>query len=87
MNKNIHVDLAGAYNSVPLKQLYETLLAYGFPSHLVSCIKSMYTDNTVRIHQGTESKRRISVHTHKQTDQRPPQEEHADQVVCRTLDP
>jgi hypothetical protein len=52
MKKQLHImyiDIAGAYNSVPLERLYETLVAYGFLEKLVNLIRNMYTDNTVSI--------------------------------------
>jgi hypothetical protein len=52
MNKQLHImyiDIAGAYDSVLLERMYETLIVYGFPLSLVNLIKNMYMDNTVSI--------------------------------------
>jgi len=45
--KGIHItyiDIAGAYDSVPLERLYQTLEAYGFPPQTINLIRTMYTE-------------------------------------------
>lgn len=52
MNKQIHItyiNIAGAYDSVPLERMYNTLTVYGFPLNLVNLIRNMYMDNTISI--------------------------------------
>ncbi len=52
LKKELHVtyiDLARAYDSIPLEGLYETLSEYGFPEKVVQLIKTMYKDNEVSI--------------------------------------
>jgi hypothetical protein len=52
MDKEIHImyiDLVGAYDSVPLDRMYETLHVYGFLDQIVNLIRTMYKNNMVSI--------------------------------------
>ena len=51
-NKEIHViyiDIKGAFDSVPHKEMYETLTNYGIDEKTIRIIKNLYNENKTRI--------------------------------------